>query len=80
MATVKHPTLKNVSQDVPDADVAEWVQAGWISERAPEATPPSGDDMPLDELAQVLGGDPRMVAAFDKVAKETAQAQKPAKK
>lgn len=29
MATIKHPTIGNV-HDVPDADLAEWVAAGWL--------------------------------------------------
>ena len=30
MATVKHPTIKGVSYEVPDENLRSWRRAGWI--------------------------------------------------
>lgn len=30
MAKLNHPTIKNVTVDVPRADVKDWEKAGWV--------------------------------------------------
>lgn len=31
MATIQHPTFPDVQQDVPDKDLADWLEQGWLS-------------------------------------------------
>lgn len=33
MATVQHPTFPDVQQDVPDKDLADWLEQGWLSDQ-----------------------------------------------
>lgn len=39
MATVKHPHLTNVTRDVPDKDLADWLEQGWraVDDGAPSS-------------------------------------------
>ncbi len=30
MPTVKHPTFRHVTEDVPDSDLSAWEAAGWL--------------------------------------------------
>ena len=39
MAIVYHPTFTDHSLDVPDSEVADWLQQGWTTDSAKRAEP-----------------------------------------
>ncbi len=39
MPTVKHPTFRNVTEDVSDTDLSAWEAAGWLPVRRGKSKP-----------------------------------------
>jgi len=64
MRTVYHPTLHDVSRDVPDGDVESWRDAGWRLTKPRPSTAPapkSEPDEPVEPVEPVE--DPESPAA-----------------
>lgn len=53
MTRLEHPAFRDVTREVPDADAADWIAAGWL------ATPnqPTVPVPPTDTLVGDLTGD-----------------------
>lgn len=47
--TVKHPTMPNVSQDVPGDRVDEWIEQGWVVTDSLEPEEETTPDPEVDE-------------------------------